>query len=425
MLFDDKTGHNAKSIGYTAKVITTSYPEITFTASYVVLSDLLCHGKIDAHFNLIVLGNLTAVELDVKGKFVCLGKCSVENKITVGGSIVAGEITAGEIEVQETITARELDVRRVKAKEQIVITKTLSVEELVQSVKGVLCGETIFSSGKIDAKILLTAEEPDLDGGIIVKGKPYIVGNSMTATQNVSQPATTVQENPIKAIKTLIARGEYRAINDILQRLGSTTEAKRISSYLSILQKAQAEVAAKKPKLISFLRLIEVVNDECFVGAANVERLLMQYENLIEPPKEEKKKQPFDISAVRAGQTVEHKTYGDGIITERVDNTFTVRFQNGTEKKFILPAALPHIKINVPRSDVQKEPQAQSYEHIELGISAYSDFIEAISLLRKYGGKLSAELFKFSFEAVYEKIGVKTHFLDREFTERGWRKHGE
>ena len=42
------------------------YDDVTFKASYVVVSNIKCHGKITALFDLAVLGDVEAAEIDVK-----------------------------------------------------------------------------------------------------------------------------------------------------------------------------------------------------------------------------------------------------------------------------------------------------------------------------------------------------------------------
>ena len=68
--------------------------EVVFKASYIVASDLTVTGKIIALFDLIVLGDVKAYNIDVKGKFVCLGNCNVEESLIVNGKIIAQDIKA-------------------------------------------------------------------------------------------------------------------------------------------------------------------------------------------------------------------------------------------------------------------------------------------------------------------------------------------
>lgn len=72
--------------------------EIVFKASYIIAADLIVSGKIIALFDLIVLGNVKAYNIEVKGKFVCLGNCDVEESIIVNGKIIAQGIKAKNVE---------------------------------------------------------------------------------------------------------------------------------------------------------------------------------------------------------------------------------------------------------------------------------------------------------------------------------------
>lgn len=48
-------------------------------------------------------------------------------------------------------------------------------------------------------------------------------------------------------------------------------------------------------------------------------------------------KPKVDVSDVRVGTLIKHKTFGEGIIVNMKDNYFTVRFNGGGVKTFVLP----------------------------------------------------------------------------------------
>ena len=50
-----------------------SRTEAIFKASYIVASSMRVSGKITALFDLIVLGDVEADDIEVKGKFICMG----------------------------------------------------------------------------------------------------------------------------------------------------------------------------------------------------------------------------------------------------------------------------------------------------------------------------------------------------------------
>ena len=87
--FDDKTKGIIESENRLIIQRIDVLDDVTFKASYIVSSGLYCKGKITALFDLMVMGDLEADELDVKGRFVCMGNCIVSKSITVQNDIWA------------------------------------------------------------------------------------------------------------------------------------------------------------------------------------------------------------------------------------------------------------------------------------------------------------------------------------------------
>lgn len=139
--------------------------EIFFKASYIVATNLKTHGKITALFDLIVLGDVTASDIDVKGAFICLGNCEVERTIVVNGKITARSIKANTVEVHDQVVAQEIDVGTIRAEGNIIVGQTLAIEDLAYSEQNILCGETAYGAGRISARCISTVEELDLDNG--------------------------------------------------------------------------------------------------------------------------------------------------------------------------------------------------------------------------------------------------------------------
>ena len=109
-VYDDKTPGIIKSGNYSIISSVKSRTEAVFKASYIVASGIQVEGKITALFDLIVIGDVVAHDIDVKGKFVCIGNCQVGNSVTVQDKLFVKEIRAKSIEVHDDITAQEIDV---------------------------------------------------------------------------------------------------------------------------------------------------------------------------------------------------------------------------------------------------------------------------------------------------------------------------
>ncbi len=162
--YDDKTEGIFASGGRFILPHCKDCDDLTFKASYIVESNIKCKGKIIALFDLIVIGDVEASEIDVKGRFLCIGKCKA-NTIIVYDDIWSDEIVAASIETNSRITAQELKAKTIIAEGSILIARTLDVDSTAESSKAIICGETAFGAGIISAPILFTGEPLDLDNG--------------------------------------------------------------------------------------------------------------------------------------------------------------------------------------------------------------------------------------------------------------------
>lgn len=94
ILYDDKTINTIKNGTQLVIPFVDTDEDITFKASYVVASNLRSSGKISALFDLVVLGNVDAEEIDIKGRFICLGNCNVSGTIVVQNDMWGEDIQA-------------------------------------------------------------------------------------------------------------------------------------------------------------------------------------------------------------------------------------------------------------------------------------------------------------------------------------------
>lgn len=423
MIFDDKMGQNHE-LGYVVKEILTEYSDILFTSSYIVVSDLKCIGKINANFNLIVVGDVSAESIYVKGDFICLGKCKVTGSLETGGLIWVNEVFAKGIISHDSIMAVEIDANEIRAESQITASKTLGVEKLLETINGVvLCGETIYGSGAVRAKVLLTAETPDLDGEIQVETSPYsILDNGVGVPSEQVEQVSTQKGSLLMDIFALSRENNFLGIIERLKHQESCSLKIKISKQIDTLQKGQDELILKKSNLITYLRLFDICNDEVFSCSSDVEKLFKQY-SIAMHNLETDDKRDINIDDVKAGTSLIHQTYGQGQVLEK-DNRgiISVIFADGDTRKFKLPDAASKFEmlVNERAEDIRK-----IFDDIEIDIKSYQEFIEILDLLNRYGARLNKELFEFAYEMVYSKIGVKLHYLDREFSERGWVRYAK
>ena len=209
--YDDKTHGVIESEGCFILPLCNEYENVTFKASYIVVPNIKCKGKIAAFFDLIVLGDIEANEIDVKGRFVCLGKCTVSGSVVVQNEIWANDLRAlGSIESHDRIVVQEIEANTIIADGSIVVGRILAVEKFAKSDKKILCGETAYGTGKVAANTVITGEPLDLDDGVNAVVSP----NSYLPVTPQSQPPQSVVTSP--ELKDLIARGasEYAPSGD-------------------------------------------------------------------------------------------------------------------------------------------------------------------------------------------------------------------
>lgn len=162
--YDDKTVGIHSSGGRFILPNCIDCDDLTFKASFIVESNVKCTGKITALFDLIVIGDVEASEIDVKGSFLCIGKCKANNIVVYDG-IWSEEITAASIETNSRIMAQEIKAETIIAEGSILVARTLDIDSTAESRTAIICGETAFGAGMISAPIVFTGEPLDLDDG--------------------------------------------------------------------------------------------------------------------------------------------------------------------------------------------------------------------------------------------------------------------
>lgn len=273
--YDDKTKGISESNGRFILPVFKSCNEATFKASYIVASNVKCNGKITALFDLTVLGNLEAAELDVKGRFICTGRCEVSGAVIVQNDIWAEDIRAECIETHDRIIAQEIDAGTVRADGNIVVGKILAVEKLAQSAKNILCGETAYGAGKVIANAVITGEPIDLDEGEEAVVAPY--SYAPTAAARVSAAAAAV--DLISQGKTDFApTGNWDAYLYLLAKSAVCEEDKlmfkRWSGILSEVESLTRKGVERCRNVGLLIWVLEIANSDYFVDWSLKDSLL-------------------------------------------------------------------------------------------------------------------------------------------------------
>jgi hypothetical protein len=240
IIFDDKTkGVVESSDGRIILPVFKPCEDVTFKASYIVASDVECNGKITALFDLTVLGNLKASELDVKGKFICIGKCVIDDSLIAQHDIWVDDIRASVIESRDRIIAQGIDAEEIKADGDIVVGKCLAIEGFAFSGNNIICGETAYGAGKVAAVAVITGEPIDLDEGANAVINPNIYKSDST-TKSINESERQTASSIIPTFIPTTDWSEY--LGWLISNTIFKTEKEQFKSWMNIISSVDALV---------------------------------------------------------------------------------------------------------------------------------------------------------------------------------------
>jgi len=416
-VYDDKTPGIIKSGNYSMISNVKSRTEAVFKASYIVASGIQVDGKITALFDLIVIGDVSAHDIDVKGKFVCIGNCNVDNSVTVQDKLFVKEIRAKSIEVHDDITAQEIDVDVLKADGNIIVGQTLATEELAYSAQNILCGETAYGAGRISAHAIITGEELDMDDGeeAIVEPNKIVFDNTDTK-KNTS-------------CKKYAEKSDFESyLGELLENCGvDEMQEYAFVRWLRILKKV-ADVK-KQPTFECYdigllLGLTEIRFSEYFCDWPTIAEWQSEFLDKFNKMSNGESLNPaakLDIKNLSIGQRLVHSNYGIGTITDINRKEYTmvkVLFENEKEISFQMEIALKFFS----RADTETAEKIISKLCIQPeGFEEWATYLE---ILRIYGHMFSPKLVERTLELLCSKLGIKSKFILDRIQENGWAENG-
>ena len=392
--------------------------DVTFKASYIISSNLRCKGRVNALFDLVVLGDVYADEIDVKGRFICTGHCVVEGAIVVQNDMWCEDVKAASIICHDRIVSQSIDVDTIYAEGSIIIGKTLAIEEKAQTNESVICGETVYGAGKIVAESVLTVEPLDLDDGEKALESPfqYTPNIKSEVILNVSNESSKYEKD-----------NDYSSYISALMTNSDKALHKRLTKYLNVLK--TVEVAM--PSSISEFRdvalliwLIEITQCDYFSGWNTLtewtKAVLGHFQNIAEG-KFLVSNQGRPADKLLKGYTISHAKYGIGVVEDIVSSRnwkmAVVNFEEFGVKKFPLPFSLKFFLIlsETTASSGQKKKTLMTCE-----IYDYDEWLSALVVINENRERLGHILHDTIFELLTEKIGLKAKFIVDRFKDKGW-----
>ena len=417
-VYDDKTPGIIKSGNYSMISSVKSRTEAVFKASYIVASGIQVEGKITALFDLIVIGDVVAHDIDVKGKFVCLGNCQVGNSVTVQDKLFVKEIRAKSIEVHDDITAQEIDVDVLRADGNVIVGQTLATEELAYSEQNILCGETAYGAGRISAHAIITGEELDMDDGEDAVVDPNkIVFDDNSGNQKSVNGKKYAEKNDFESY-----------LGELFDNCGMDgIKQYTVVRWLRILKKVcevEQQINFECYDVGLVLGLTEIRFSEYFSGwetIAKWQKDFLEKFNKMANGESVSQETKLTVKTLSVGQRLVHSTYGIGSIVDikKKDKTLVeVLFDSGKKLSFQMEIALKFFS----RADAPTAEEIISKLYIKP--EEFEEWANYIQILEVYGHMFSPKLNECAMDLLCSKIGVKSKFVLDRIKENGWSDDG-
>lgn len=395
--------------------------DIVFKASFVVASDVICSGKIMAYFDLTVIGNISAVELEVKGRFICTGRCDIKNSINVHGEILINDINATSIETQESIVGQSIDIKRLSAAGNIIVGKILAVEELAKTDGKILCGETAYGAGKIIAQTVITGDPLDLDDGAKTIISPFEYD-----AEEVNSYEKNLKSMFQSGEKLLSETNDYKSyINALVENCMIDDEKRKLRRWCIDIERIEDAFNNGMENCRNIELLLwatEIVHSPYFENWHNLKLWYSSLSMLFYKLVRNDNPVATPLKSIENRQEIIHDLYGTGVVTNITYNTsgqlVTVEFASIGEKKFQLPKALHHFfKSDVSETTVSEVDYKSS---IQCEFSDFEEWIRALHVLNIFGNTLDIQVFITASDLVTSNIGLRSTFFNNRLNEKGW-----
>ena len=413
--YDDKTEGVIRSDSFLIIQKVEEEESITFKASFVVTENINCNGKITALFDLYVLGNIEACEIDVKGRLFCLGVCEIEKAILVQNDIWANDIRTESVVCHDKVVVQGIDVCKLNVDGSIIVGKTLIIENEARSMQNVICGETAFGSGKLIAKMIMTAEPLDLDDGEDALENPFVFNPKSGSDEIIVEMAKFALKNDYQGYFDILFKNPDEKMQRKLKQYkkvfatmytsypNSIGEFRDVSLLIWLIEIAQSDYLAFWPKVNEWVSAIQTHFDNLIHGKTSVETEIRSATNL------------------KKGYVVSHTKFGRGIVISTDDEEnlqyATIFFDENGEKKFPIPDGLKFFKII---SEKSREIIEETKESITCNIDNYEDWLNSLMIINSNKEIIGDDLYDVIYDKLLSKIGLKAKFIRDRLKEKGW-----
>lgn len=141
---------------------------LVFNESYTIIGEKLRASSIYACYDLVVIGDVEAEDIDVRGNLTVMGNIksqtlSCSKNITCNGTINSEKLFGNEI------IADNINCGILSCNGNVIARSVIDIQQSIETEKSVITGEGILGNGSFSARNAVAAEYFEFDGDITGK----------------------------------------------------------------------------------------------------------------------------------------------------------------------------------------------------------------------------------------------------------------
>lgn len=228
---------------------------VLFNESYTIVGKETSAKKINATYDLTIIGNITVDEIKVNGNLTILGDISAKELTCANTLICQGHVDSDKIYVGEII-AKSVKCVEFSCDGNALIETTIDIDEASRTEKTMIACEGIMGAGSFVALNAIANEYFEFSGNI--QGK-IIELESNTILEEFSKPVSTGIDLSEMSIENALQQVENR-INEEY-KIRCSKDEKAISELLKILSINPLNNASDYSKVFEVLTRISNQNE--------------------------------------------------------------------------------------------------------------------------------------------------------------------
>lgn len=417
-VYDDKT-IEAKSLDEKNVLIDNiSGDNIVFKSSFIIIGNISATGKITALFDLFIFGDLLADDLEVKGRFVCTGNCYINNSVFVQKDVWVDTLIAKTVDCQDRTVVIRMNAEDLCAAGNIVVGTTLVIEKEANCSGLLLCGETLFGSGTVRAKAVMTGDPIDLDDG---ESAVFIYQ---------SNNSSVVPDKNVNTINELINKYQKsNNYNDFLNEVMKFDDenSKKAATLLFDIEQINmflSNINDMKPDIRFLLLAAEIKASKWFKEWEEIKKSsneIINFFTMLSEGKNPYKSKNVLVSVFHEEDRVNHITEGTGTVKAFEESSLgkvvVIEFDSGVKRNYVIKYAKDKFFTLDANNSLLPEDLKSS---ICCNLESYSEWLNCLCLVDKYESLIKEDLVEIVKDLLMSNLGLKNKFFEDRIKENGW-----